>query len=145
VGKVWERLDVEPSGFRRTIAFCGNMTLEPGLGDHFSDPVTPIFDRQDAMIIRLVDALLNEGADQGTAQAFAQADAAILGERGFVDRLKRLRHDRVQIAKALNDERVRVVDGVVGGIGGDAEPRQVRIAFEYAANFFDRICNIADD
>jgi len=142
VSQSLKRLAVEPSGFRRTIAFSAEKTLDPGLGTHFAEPVTPIFDEQDAMIIRLVKSWLDEGYGQGLDEAFRQAGVAVPEGQGLVDRLKLLHLSRKQIAEGLINEEKQVIYEVVKA---KLDSNLVYHAYEAASGFFEGICGIAKD
>ena len=146
LGKPFEELDVTPSGFRKSMVFLSRIDREPGLGDDFVRPVTPIFERQDAMIIWLLESWLVDGTSQGLSEALSQANVVVPDGETLVPRLKRLHANSSRIMEALKYERKGVVDRASARrYKGKLDPTDVREAYEKTEEYMTLVCKVARD
>ena len=93
------------NGFARTIAFLGRKRLDAGIGSGFAKPATPIMDRQDLMIVSLIEQLFREGSDHGLSDALQQSGAIeVLDPSKLAEKLRALGKRRHDIQNAMKSE-----------------------------------------
>jgi len=93
------------NGFARTIAFLGRKRLDAGIGSGFAKPATPIMDRQDLMIVSLIEQLFREGSDHGLSDALQQSRAIeVLDPSKLAEKLRALGKRRHDIQNAMKSE-----------------------------------------
>ena len=105
VADLLEMADVSPSGFRKTIGFLRKISVPAGLGSGFSAPSTPIFDRQDVLIVDLIETIFRDGPSQGLSDAFEQSNALdVLKPSSLSDKLAQLASRANSIREAEDHE-----------------------------------------
>jgi hypothetical protein len=110
VADLVEEADVSSKGFGRTISFLRNRTVTTGRDNGFTVPTTPIFDRQDVLIVELIEGIFRDGAAQGLSDALEQSQSVeILSQPNLTEKLRRLATRKENIYDAVVEEGKNVV------------------------------------
>ena len=100
--------------FSRILVSISEVQSEVGLGDDFYEPVTPVFDRQDLMIYRVIDQNRQRFSDIGFEQEVNQGGSGGAPASNLAEFIRDVRDHHKEIHDSIAKSRAILTDAVHG-------------------------------